>query len=347
MRKCKDSALLGGDSVLGEQCGSVADFVKGTNAKFANLPQNPQSSHSPTAIPRILEEKWAGYANATQVLESQSGFTKQVEILESTFESNTAKQAKRCKAKPQQVSLVIPRILEEYNQGDFEKSAPSSLRASFARVAIHKNNAKILESTFENYKHKTQSIASLEKVDSRIEAFLLSLRADLSAWQSIQKYINPLESTFEKSQKVDCHAIAAVLACNDRVGGVDCHADFQSARNDGAIAASQKVDSRENAKSLNEPQNTKAQSVFDSEAAGLCGKNRGTESVFDSEPQAAGFLMKKWGCAAFCAEISLVGFSTNKRQTPRFFAKQAKRCKPKPKQVSLVKSQRLHYKKAI
>ena len=156
-----------------------------------------------------------------------------------------------------------------------------------------------------------------------------------------------LESTFEKSQKVDCHAIAAVLACNDRVGGVDCHADFQSARNDGAIAASQKVDSRENAKSLNEPQNTKAQSVFDSEAAGLCGKNRGTESVFDSEPQAAGFLMKKWGCAAFCAEISLVGFSTNKRQTPRFFAKQAKRCKPKPKQVSLVKSQRLHYKKAI
>ena len=124
MRKCKDSALLGGDSALGEQCGSVADFVKGTNAKFANLPQNPQSSHSPTAIPRILEEKWAGYANATQVLESQSGFTKQVEILESTFESNTAKQAKRCKAKPQQVSLVIPRILEEYNQGDFEKSAP-------------------------------------------------------------------------------------------------------------------------------------------------------------------------------------------------------------------------------
>ena len=45
------------DSVLGEQCGSVADFVKGTTAKVANLPQNPQSSHSPTAIPRILEEE--------------------------------------------------------------------------------------------------------------------------------------------------------------------------------------------------------------------------------------------------------------------------------------------------
>ena len=238
-----------------------------------------------------------------------------------------------------------PRICREDKQAECEKSAPSSLRASFARVAIHTNNAKILESTFENYKHKTQSIASLEKVDSKIEAFLLSLQADLSAWQSIQKYINPLESTFEKSQKMDCHAIAAALACNDRVGGVDCHADFQSARNDGEIAASQKVDSRENAKSLNESQNTKAQSVFDSDAAGLCGKNTGTGSVFDSE--AAGFLMKKRGCAAFCAEISLVGFSTNKRQTPRFFAKQAKRCKPKSKQASLVKSQCLHYIKAL
>ncbi|ETD25777.1 MqnA/MqnD/SBP family protein [Helicobacter canis] len=59
-----------GDSALGEQCGSVANFtketsptasgvpcfVKGTTAKVANLPQSLQSSHSPTAIPRILKE---------------------------------------------------------------------------------------------------------------------------------------------------------------------------------------------------------------------------------------------------------------------------------------------------
>ena len=59
------------DSALGEQCGSVVDFCKGTNTKFANLYKNPQSSHSPTAkqgIPlgdsrcffrnlRILEEE--------------------------------------------------------------------------------------------------------------------------------------------------------------------------------------------------------------------------------------------------------------------------------------------------
>ena len=45
------------DSALGEQCGSVAKIVKGTNAKFANLPQFSQSSHSPTAIPRIYEKE--------------------------------------------------------------------------------------------------------------------------------------------------------------------------------------------------------------------------------------------------------------------------------------------------
>lgn len=45
-----------GDSVLSEQCGSVAKIAKGTNAEFANLPQFSQSSHSPTANLRILEE---------------------------------------------------------------------------------------------------------------------------------------------------------------------------------------------------------------------------------------------------------------------------------------------------
>ena len=74
------------DLALGEQCGSVANFVKGTNAKFANLPQKAQSPHSPTAIPRILEEeKGAECENPTQILESHSGFTKTAQILESTF----------------------------------------------------------------------------------------------------------------------------------------------------------------------------------------------------------------------------------------------------------------------
>ncbi|ETD27628.1 NAD(P)H-hydrate epimerase [Helicobacter canis] len=68
----RDCALFSRDSALGEQCGSVADFVKGTNAKFANLPQNPQSSHSPTANPRILEEEKQAESENQTALESSS-----------------------------------------------------------------------------------------------------------------------------------------------------------------------------------------------------------------------------------------------------------------------------------
>ena len=63
LKKLESSKM---DSALGRQCGSVADFVKGTTAKVANLPQNPQSSHSPTATPRILEkDNRASCENAT------------------------------------------------------------------------------------------------------------------------------------------------------------------------------------------------------------------------------------------------------------------------------------------
>ena len=67
----------GRDSVLGEQCGSVALCGKGTTAKVANLPQNkrsevslenPQSSHSPTATPRILMEESQKQSEKARVL---------------------------------------------------------------------------------------------------------------------------------------------------------------------------------------------------------------------------------------------------------------------------------------
>ena len=53
-----DSGVV--DSALGEQFDKIENFVKGTTAKVANLPQNPQSSHSPTATPRILEKENQG-----------------------------------------------------------------------------------------------------------------------------------------------------------------------------------------------------------------------------------------------------------------------------------------------
>ena len=67
------------DSALGEQCGSVADFVKGTTAKVANLPQNPQSSHSPTAIPRILEENQANQLSLRVDLSTKQSNSAQAE----------------------------------------------------------------------------------------------------------------------------------------------------------------------------------------------------------------------------------------------------------------------------
>ena len=45
--------------------------------------------------------------------------------------------------------------------------------------------------------------------------------------------------------------------------------------------------------------------------------------------------MKKWGCAAFCAEISLVGYRTSKRQAPRFFAKSQRQKLAKPNPYTL------------
>ena len=115
-----------GDSVLGEQCGSVANFtketsptasgvpcfVKGTTTKVAKLPQSLQSSHSPTAIPRILEE---------------------------------------------------------YNRGGFEKSALLSLRADLSARQSTQKRTQPLESTFDNNTQKIQSVASLEKVDSSVK----------------------------------------------------------------------------------------------------------------------------------------------------------------------------------
>ena len=65
-----ESTFTNGDSVLGGQCGSVAKIVKGTDRESANLPQFLQSSHSPTASPRILGEE------------------KQAQSLESTFDKN-------------------------------------------------------------------------------------------------------------------------------------------------------------------------------------------------------------------------------------------------------------------
>ena len=69
-----DFSLLGGDSVLGEQCGSFALCGKGTTTKVANLYHKVQSYTVPTATPRILEEE--NQAECENAISLESTFEK-------------------------------------------------------------------------------------------------------------------------------------------------------------------------------------------------------------------------------------------------------------------------------
>ena len=85
---------------------------------------------------------------------------------------------------------------------------------------------------------------------------------------------------------------------------MDCHATAtQRLAMTASNTASEKVDSKETAQNVDKSPNEKS------------------EIVPDKISQVAGFLMKKRGCAAFCAEIRLSVYRTSKRQAPRFFAK--------------------------
>ena len=123
-------------------------------------------------------------ANA-QILESQSGFTKQAQPLESTFDKNA--NADSSNALSSRADSPVPHL--------------SSRALPQQGVAIH-----------------------TQKVDSSDEAFSSSLRAlaQDKAWQST------------KSTQVDSSNAADSTAAKT----MDCHADFQSARNDSINADS-------------------------------------------------------------------------------------------------------------
>ncbi|STO97853.1 nicotinate-nicotinamide nucleotide adenylyltransferase [Helicobacter canis] len=96
-----------GDSVLGRQFDKIENFtketsptasgvpcfVKGTDRKSANLPQSLQSSHSPTAIPRILEDNRGGFEKSASLslradLSAWQSTQAKTQPLESTFDKN-------------------------------------------------------------------------------------------------------------------------------------------------------------------------------------------------------------------------------------------------------------------
>ena len=109
---------------MGEQCGSVANFVKGTTAKVANLPQSLQSSHSPTATPRIPEEEKQAKSKNKTGLESN--------FLDSSSPSSRAAQSgvaihKKVDSTSEAQNLKMPakdsRIFDKNAQNVFSQNA--------------------------------------------------------------------------------------------------------------------------------------------------------------------------------------------------------------------------------
>ncbi len=154
------------DSALGEQCGSVAKIVKGTTAKVANLPQFLQSSHSPTAMSRILEED---------------------------------------------------------KGAECEKSASPSLRDTAPAVARQSNSAQA-ES---NQINGARKACNLESVVGGLGAKGVKKEGGIRGSSlPIQAPLSPLERTLSQTKLESSHTAQKVES------SVDCHADFQSARND-------------------------------------------------------------------------------------------------------------------
>ncbi len=128
-------------------------------------------------------------AVSLEILESQSGFVgdsvlgRQFDKIEKfTKETSPTASGVPCFVKgtttkvanlPQnfqnlQSPTAIPRILED-NRVSCEKSAPSSLRADLSARQSTQTKTQPLESTFDNNTQKIQSVAFLEKVDSRVK----------------------------------------------------------------------------------------------------------------------------------------------------------------------------------
>ena len=174
-----------------------------------------------------------------------------------------------------------------------------------AKYTKSPSDSKILEleSTFLNNAEKIQSIASLEKVDSRnaqnpheqADSTFLSSRDFRKEVVAIHK-----GAKADSKEKMDCHATATQrLAMTENNAISENAVSLENKRSavslenkrSGASVSSQvsleKVDSRENAESLNTPQNAKAENVFDShlaggrifdEKAGLCSGEQGDKT---------------------------------------------------------------------
>ena len=149
----------------------------------------PEMDKQTSAIPKILEE------------DKQAGREKSCseQVAPENLQNPTAKQAKRCKAQPQQVSLVTPRILEKDKQAGREKSCSEQLQpeSTFDTATLHEPTKDSRSFTQNTPILNTPQAAANE--DSRDNAQTLSKPAQdsRSFAQNAQNVATPQAEGFE------------------------------------------------------------------------------------------------------------------------------------------------------
>ncbi len=155
--------------------------MKGTTTKVANLPQNPQSFHSPTAIPRILEEESRASLRDTALAVARQSNSAQAE-------SNQINGA--CKAR--NLESVVGGLGGQRGDkgGELANSSPlSPLERTLSQTKLESsNNAQKVDSSSLSSRAAQSGVAihslesSFAKVDSRARAVdSMDCHADKSA----------------------------------------------------------------------------------------------------------------------------------------------------------------------
>lgn len=135
------------DSASGEQCGSVAKIAKGTTAKFANLPQFLQSSHSPTAKPAIAVQG-----------EAAAGFFRNLRILEEEKQAQS-KNAPTLSSRDLPQQVVAIHTESTFSNGDLACGLESQIGVVDCALGIHKASPQInLQANLESSVAKVDSI---------------------------------------------------------------------------------------------------------------------------------------------------------------------------------------------
>ncbi len=265
------------------------------------------------------------------ILESQAESENQAQHLESSFSKGDSALLKKHRLTPT-ASLVLGNHSGDFK--DFGGTADScsplkSLKNTASPTAtpriLEEENQASLSLRADNggeaiHNQKVDSSKAPRILEEENQASL-SLRADNGGEAIHNQKVDSSNDYSASAEFMDCHAIATALARNDRKNAtsknMDCHAIATAlARNDRKNATSKKADSSNEADS-----------------------KRNAKNLSDS--QAAGFLMKKRGCAVASKEIRLECLSTQratnsplfrKKPTPKPPKAESLKAKPKPKE---------------